>query len=89
MLGEKQKSIIDFRWMNVDVAFYEANAIEVTLSNGRVSYCNMGIIFKPLPCSVLTMILNLHQWVLFILSWPQAVFISYIEGIVHLVFWLM
>jgi hypothetical protein len=47
--------------MNVDVAFYGANAIEVTLSNGRVSFCNMGIIFKPLPCSVPIVILNLHQ----------------------------
>jgi hypothetical protein len=47
--------------MNVDVAFYGANAIEVTLSNGRVSFCNMGIIFKPLPRSVPIVILNLHQ----------------------------
>jgi hypothetical protein len=47
--------------MIVDVAFYEANAIEVTLSNGRVSFCNMGIIFKALPCNVLMVILNLHQ----------------------------
>jgi hypothetical protein len=28
--------------MNVDAAFYEANAIEVTLSNGRVSFLQYG-----------------------------------------------
>jgi len=61
MLGETQKSITDFSSMNVVVAFYESSAIEITLSNGRVSFCNIGIILKPLPCSVPIVILNLHQ----------------------------
>jgi len=46
ILDEEQKNINDFRWMNKSIAFDGSNAIEVTLSDGRISFCNIHI-FEP------------------------------------------
>jgi hypothetical protein len=44
MLGEKQKNINDFRWINVGIAFGRPFVVEVTLGDGGISLCNTCIL---------------------------------------------